>query len=126
MLLLLFTDKILLLSTDISPCAVCFEDRIERCCLELAATLENLNNQVKKRVEEQLIQATDSLMGYVRYHFYEAHGTKWGRITKEHPLFPRFVCTSIYAFIHCACIHCVCVPCTYIYICTYIRMYVNA
>jgi glycogen debranching enzyme len=72
------------------PCAVCFEDRIERCCLELAAMLEDLNNQLKKKVEQQLAKAVDNLLGYIRYQFYEPNGFKWGRVTKDHPAFPRY------------------------------------
>ena len=75
----------------LSPVAVCFEDRIERCCLELASALENLNNQLKKKVEDQLNKAVDNLSGYIRYQFFESHGPKWGRVTKDHPLFPRFI-----------------------------------
>ena len=41
-------------------------------------------------MEEQLSHAADNLMGYIRYQFYEGHGPKWGRITKDQPLFPRY------------------------------------
>lgn len=52
--------------------------------------MESLNSEVKRQVEEQLNRAADNLMGYIRYQFYEGHGPKWGRVTKEHPLFPRY------------------------------------
>ena len=75
---------------------MCFEDRIERCCLELAAMLEDLNNQLKKKVEQQLAKAVDNLLGYIRYQFYEPNGFKWGRVTKDHPAFPRCACLCFY------------------------------
>ena len=81
-----------------SPCAVCFEERIERCCLELASTLENLNAEVKRKVEGQLQRAAESLAGHVRYHFCDDRGPKWGKVTKEHPLFPRYD-THTYTYI---------------------------
>ena len=54
--------------------------------------------EVKRKVEGQLQRAAESLAGHVRYHFCDDRGPKWGKVTKEHPLFPRYD-THTYTYI---------------------------
>lgn len=74
---------------SLRPGAVCFEERIERCCSALRDELRQLNKRIEDKVQSQLQLAVNNLAANIRYQFLESHGPRRQRVTHQEPLVPR-------------------------------------
>ena len=74
-----------------------FEERIEYCCNRLLWELKNLNLSKQQMITKQLDKATENLVGFIRYQFLDPKGPQQKCITKEKPLFPRYLRGSTYS-----------------------------
>ena len=70
--------------------AVCFEERLERCCTELRHELRRLNSEIEHHVRFQCHKAADNIAANIRYQFLEHHGPRRTHITLEEPFTPRY------------------------------------
>ncbi len=69
---------------------MCFEERIELCCMQLRSELRRLNEEAEHRVRDQLHKAVDNLAANMRYEFLEHHGPKRDSITLSEPFTRRY------------------------------------
>ena len=73
------------------PGTVCFEERIEACCVALRNELCHLNNAKRQYIQDLVHCAVNNLAADIRYQFLDAHGPKRREVTPTQPLFKRWV-----------------------------------
>ena len=68
----------------------CFNKHIECCCTALREELHQLNEEKRCKVQGQLEQAVENLIGGIYYQFLAPDGPHRQRVTVDQPLIPRY------------------------------------
>ncbi|KAL1140348.1 hypothetical protein AAG570_000280 [Ranatra chinensis] len=70
----------------------CFDEdtRQRKCAESFKARLEELNDSIRREVEEHLSAAVENCIRTIHYFRIQSDGPKIKEITKQHPLFPRY------------------------------------
>ena len=69
---------------------MCFEERIEQCCMLLRNELRHLNSEIEERTKHSLRVAVNNIAANMRYQFLESHGPRRTHITLQEPFTPSY------------------------------------
>lgn len=89
---------IYLLSHKGRPCGCSFfrpgvssrVERIQRCCADFKAKLEDLNRHKMAEVQDHLNTAVSNFVANVKYRFVDGHGPRIGKVSAKEPLMWKY------------------------------------
>lgn len=65
-------------------------ERIQRCCEEFRAKLEELNRHKFAEMQDHINAAISNFVANVKYRFVDGHGPRVGKVTAEEPLMWKY------------------------------------
>lgn len=65
-------------------------ERIQRCCADFKAKLEDLNRHKMAEVQDHLNTAVSNFVANVKYRFVDGHGPRIGKVSAKEPLMWKY------------------------------------